>query len=541
MSGNRMMGCWFVFSLSWIVVSFAHGQDTASGKTISISQSFPRGIVTESEYVILGHVHVTNGNLYRNPLNYLSTDFISVAGCDIIECCLPPSKGGGVVFYDENKHFISGMNTEEGGRIKVRMPDATSFVRLSRRTDLAGLRYGARLYSSTTATDHALLMECHEIIQRLNSNLYSGLVSDFFPVFVQGDLACNKAEDKGINASDNNSDKCHPIFRIPIHLKTKHGTILVACNSILTQEEIKEYSIVIARSVNGGQTFEKRLICKGANLSMIYDKQHDCIFFLHGLNYSISTNDGQTWSDFMPMNIEKPQGWEKFYASPTTGIQLENGILAAPYILMNGSGKGISKNANAVVYSADFGKTWKVTAVTPDTIIANETTIAEYAPNQIIINARGGTEVQWGSPNPGRRVFVPVTPSQSERKDWHVKEWKLHESDKQLIEPICNASFIACQYGKYRFGLFCNPHTTGKERKNLMLQVSSDFTHWTKVGLLTPFNRVVYGYCSLNYQSGRLSFVYEDKECGIIYADLTPFMDEILTKMIANKMLYKIN
>lgn len=541
MSGNRMMGCWFVFSLSWIVVSFAHGQDTASGKTISISQSFPRGIVTESEYVILGHVHVTNGNLYRNPLNYLSTDFISVAGCDIIECCLPPSKGGGVVFYDENKHFISGMNTEEGGRIKVRMPDATSFVRLSRRTDLAGLRYGARLYSSTTATDHALLMECHEITQRLNSNLYSGLVSDFFPVFVQGDLACNKAEDKGINASDNNSDKCHPIFRIPIHLKTKHGTILVACNSILTQEEIKEYSIVIARSVNGGQTFEKRLICKGANLSMIYDKQHDCIFFLHGLNYSISTNDGQTWSDFMPMNIEKPQGWEKFYASPTTGIQLENGILAAPYILMNGSGKGISKNANAVVYSADFGKTWKVTAVTPDTIIANETTIAEYAPNQIIINARGGTEVQWGSPNPGRRVFVPVTPSQSERKDWHVKEWKLHESDKQLIEPICNASFIACQYGKYRFGLFCNPHTTGKERKNLMLQVSSDFTHWTKVGLLTPFNRVVYGYCSLNYQSGRLSFVYEDKECGIIYADLTPFMDEILTKMIANKMLYKIN
>lgn len=51
-----------------------------------------------------------------------------------------------------------------------------------------------------------------------------------------------------------------------------------------------------------------------------------------------------------------------------------------------------------MVYSADFGKTWKVTAATPDTIIANETTIAEYAPNQIMINARGGTEVHWGSP-----------------------------------------------------------------------------------------------------------------------------------------------
>ena len=74
-----------------------------------------------------------------------------------------------------------------------------------------------------------------------------------------------------------------------------------------------------------------------------------------------------------------------------------------------------------------------------------------------------------------------------------------------------------------------------------MLQVSSDFTHWTKVGLLTPFNREVYGYCSLNYQNGQLSFVFEDKECGILYADLTPLMDEILTKMVVNKILYQEN
>lgn len=535
MPENRTISYLLILTLPWVIAPFIHGQKNTSDKTISISQLYSHKIVTESEYVIHGHVLVTDGKLHSNPANYSSTDFISVADCDIIECNLPPSKGGGVAFYDNEKRFISGINTEEGGRIKVKMPDATSFVRLSRRTDLPGLKYGARLYSSTVVTDHALLIECHENTQRLSSSLYSGLVPNFFPVFVPGDSICSKM---GISAIDKNRNECQ-VFRIPIHLKTKHGTILVVCNSILKHECAKEYSVVIARSVDGGQTFEKRQICKGVNLSMIYDKQHDCIFFLHGLNYSISTDDGQTWSDFMPMNIEMPQGWEKFYASPTTGIQLENGILAAPYILMNGSGKGILKNANAVVYSADFGKTWKVTAVTPDTIIANETTIAEYAPNQIMINARGGTEVQWESPNPGRRVFIPATLSKSDRKDWQIKEWKLHESDKLLIEPICNASFIACQYGKHRFGLFCNPHTAGKERKNLMLQVSSDFTHWTKVGLLTPFNRKVYGYCSLNYQNGQLSFVFEDIECGILYADLTPFMDEVLTKMIANKMLYK--
>lgn len=536
MAGNRTISIWLIFTLPWITAPFIHGQDTKSDKTISISQPYSRKIVMESEYVIPGHVRITDGKLRSSPSNYLSTDFINVADCDIIKCYLPPSKSGGVAFYDENKRFISGINTEKGGIIKVKMPEATSFVRLSKRTDLAGLRYEVQMYSSRAKISHALLIENHEITQRLNSSLYSGLTPNFFPVFVPGESICNN---KRINPTDKIRNECQPVFRIPIHLKTKHGTILVVCNSILEQKGVKNHSVVIARSDNNGQTFNKREICKGTNVSMIYDKQHDNIFFLHGLNYSVSTDDGRTWSDFMPMNIEKPKGWEKFYVSPTIGIQLENGILATPYILMNGSEKKISKNANAVVYSADFGKTWKVTAVTPDTIIANETTIAEYAPNQIMINARGGTEVQWGSTNPGRRIFVPATPSKNDRNYWHVREWKLHESDKQLLEPICHASFIACQYGKHRFGLFCNPYTIGQERKNLLLQVSYDFKHWTKVGLLSPFNRVVYGYCSLNYQNGQLSFVFEDKECGILYADLTPFMDEILTKMAANKVLYE--
>lgn len=87
------------------------------------------------------------------------------------------------------------------------MPDATSFFRLSRRTDLAGQRY----------------------------------------------------------------DECHLTFRIPIHLKTKHGTILIACNSILEREKVTDYSVVIARSVDGDKTFEKRQICTEVNLSLIYD------------------------------------------------------------------------------------------------------------------------------------------------------------------------------------------------------------------------------------------------------------------------------
>ena len=500
----------------------------------------PIKIVCDEDYTLVGHISNTNGILMASPPNYLSTSYIDVSGCDVIECQLPQSKCGGLAFYDADKRFLSAISSENGENIKIKLPQNTFYIRLCKRTDLIGISYYAKLYSSDNRNVQAGIQEIFNQTQNLTGGLYAALTPDYITVFQCDDIAYNEIDGNGshvINPSI--KEKYYSIFRIPIHLKTKQGTIIVAAEAKRKQKGMEGNSVIMARSTNGGKSFEKWQMCKGYNPCLIYDEQHDRILFFHGLNYSVSTDDGQTWSDFKPMNIKKPQGWEKFYTSPTVGIQLENGILAVPYILMNGSGKDISKNANAVVYSADFGKTWKVTAVTPDTIIANETTIAEYAPNQIMINARGGTEVHWGSPNPGRRVFVPATPSKSDRKDWHINEWKLHESDKQLIEPICNASFIACQYGKHHFGLFCNPHTTGKERKNLMLQVSSDFTHWTKVGLLTPFNRVVYGYCSLNYQNGRLSFVFEDKECGILYTDLTPFMDEILTKMAANKIIYQ--
>lgn len=536
---RKIFGWSLIVSL-WINMPFALGQEKAFSEITHISQPFPYRIITENDFSVIGYVHAVKGTWFTIPTNYKSTDYIAVTGGSMIECNLPPSKGAGVAFYDANKHFISGLNSEEGGVIKMKMSDSTSFIRLSKRTDLQGLEYWAKLYFSQTINDSTLLSSNNETVQRLNMGLYSGLIPDYSPVFGRGDFAYNKSAKNEIVIKNSNPNDClYPLFRIPIHLKTKHGTVLVAANAIYGQEGVGRYSIVIARSTDGGKTFEKQQLCNGSNLSMVYDEQNDRIFFFHGLTYAVSTNDGKTWSEFKSLGIEKPKGWEKFYASPTVGIQLTNGILAVPYILMNGSDTKITQNANAVVYSVDFGKTWSVTTATPDSIIANETTIAEYASNQIMINARGGTEVAWGSNNPGRRVFVSVTSSKRDRKDWKIEGWRLHDSDKQLIEPICNASFISCIYGKHRFGLFCNPHTKMKERKNLMLQVSSDFKHWTKVGLLTPYNRATYGYCSLNYQDGKLSFVFEDKECGILYADLTPFMGEILTKMVVNTMLYE--
>lgn len=530
----------FILLVSTVIFkhNYAYGQERNMEKESFSSQFFPLITIIDTDYFIKGHISNQNGMLIASPSNYMSTDFINVWDCDVIECNLPPSKGGGVAFYDKNKRYLSALSLDDGGFLKVKMPQRTSFIRLCKRTDLSGITYYAKLFKSDYRNKNETLQEQTDLLQHLNMGLYAALTPNYTPVFQQGDFTYNAIDKNGIAFIDSNIKEYYqPVFRIPVHLKTKHGTIIVTAEAIRKQKGIEGKSVVLARSTNKGKSFEKHYICEGDNQCLIYDERYDRIFLLHGLAYSISMDDGQTWSEFKPMNINKPKGWERIYPSPTTGIQLSNGILAAPYILMNGAGKRITQNANAVVYSTDFGETWNITATTPISIIANETTIAEYTPNQIMINARGGTEVHWNSENPGRRVFVPATISQNDRNDWNIEKWVLHESDKQLIEPICNASFVACKYGKYRFGLFCNPYTKEKVRKNLILQVSYDFSHWSKVGLLTPYDRELYGYCSLNYQNKNLSFVFEDIECGILYADLSLYMDEILAKMIVNKLV----
>lgn len=104
----------------------------------------------------------------------------------------------------------------------------------------------------------------------------------------------------------------------------------------------------------------------------------------------------------------------------------------------------------------------------------------------------------------------------------------MHDSDTVLKELVCNASFIKIEYKGRSIGLFCNPQSNDGKRKNLTLQISSDFNTWHKFAVLTPLNKEVYGYCSMSYINGKLSFVYEDIQYGILYADLSYLLCDIL-------------
>ena len=429
--------------------------------------------------------------------NYLSTDFIDVSGFSFVEYTLPVSIIAGITFYDSKKNLIDGFCSTKKSGIFMSIPLNVSYARFSQRTD--------------TNRDYTILLH-----KRDNRPKYNQLNLNYRQVFSH--------EEFGKDA----------IARIPIHIRTNTGSLIVACEAKIRKNNKTESFVYLARSEDEGNSWQKQLLYKGGNPNLVYDKVNNRVFALNGFNYYVSDDDGKSWSKEKPLRIKVPHGWEYCYQAPTTGIQIQNGIMATVYEAFRGHRNMITSNSNFLVYSRDYGNTWETTPTTPESIIANEATLVEFEPDQIMINARGGTEVFWNSPNPGRRIFVPIKKMDNRKEKWNIDSWITHSSDCKLIEPLCSASFISVVYEGRRYGLFCNPYTNKFPRKNLMLQISDDYTTWYPIGLLTKQDEEVLGYCSLYFNINRLSFVYEDIDKGIMFSDMSDYM-EILMKEYRRK------
>lgn len=345
--------------------------------------------------------------------------------------------------------------------------------------------------------------------------------TEYVSVFNKEMFPYNAVDANGFPFLDKNIKELYlPLIRIPAHIETSKGTIIVATEVQLKEGGLNTKSVCVARSKDRGNSWNYKFLYVGGNPNIIYDKQNESIFFMAGAKYYKSIDDGLTWTEREMPDIRRPQGWSQFFQSPTTGIQLSNGILVTVYELFDGSGKNIKRNANVLVFSRDYGETWEMSAITPDSILLNEATIAEYEKNQIMINSRGGTEIFWRDSNPGRRILIPAIKSSSDRTAWAVNNWGLDSSDKQLIEPICNASFISFKKNGHFESYFCNPYVSSGKRRNLTLQYSKDMHKWQTVTLMTEKEQEVYGYCSLCRINNHLTFVYEDMHNGIMFKDI---------------------
>lgn len=188
-------------------------------------QPYPIKIVCDGDYTIAGHISNTNGMLMVSPPNYSSTSYIEVSGYDVIECQLPQSKCGGLAFYDADKRFLSAISSKNGEKIQSNIPQNAFYMRLCKRTDIVSISYYAKLYKSDNRNVQAIIQEIHNQIKSLNGGLYAALVADYITVFQRDNFAYNEVDRNGCHVINPNiKEKYYSIFRIPIHLKTKHGT-----------------------------------------------------------------------------------------------------------------------------------------------------------------------------------------------------------------------------------------------------------------------------------------------------------------------------
>ena len=181
-----------------------------------------------------------------------------------------------------------------------------------------------------------------------------------------------------------------------------------------------------------------------------------------------SDNEGQTWSEPREITASvKQENWTWYATGPCHGIQLKQGAHKGRLLIPCDHIEALTKKYYShTIYSDDQGQSWKLGGTTPQDQV-NECTVAELPDGRVILNMRNYDR------------------SQQSRKISHSEDgglsWGDIQSDRTLIEPICQASMLLLNSGENAgpLLLFLNP-ADKKQRQNLTLRSSSDSGNsWT--------------------------------------------------------------
>ena len=260
----------------------------------------------------------------------------------------------------------------------------------------------------------------------------------------------------------------YPICRIPGLIITNMGTLIAyyECRSSLS--DWAEIDIKIIRSEDKGKTWETVTIIKGNGETLnnpVMFVQDDKIHLLFcknyaGLYYSISENDGKTFSEFQNIShFLEDIGFDYTVNAigPGHGIS-HNGNLIVPIWFAYNKEEPEKHQPSFLrtLYSLDNGKSWNIGEEIGKGVLVNpsEAAMAVCENDMVLISIRNENAEK------SRAFAISKT---------GFSNWEELNLNKNMADPICQGSMFNTESEIYHIN--CN-HS--EERKNLTIKISQD-------------------------------------------------------------------
>jgi sialidase-1 len=266
-------------------------------------------------------------------------------------------------------------------------------------------------------------------------------------------------------------------YRIPSVIVTAKGTVLAFCEGRKTgRGDTGDIDLLLKRSTDGGKTWGKTQVVWDdaantcGNPCPVVDAKTGTVWLLLTHNVGTdteativsgkskagrtawvtsSTDDGATWAKptEITKDVKKPE-WTWYATGPGVGIQLKSGRLLIPCDSKSDGGK---VRESHVIFSDDGGKSWKLGGVVGPQ--CNESQAVELADGSVMLNMR--------SFRGNNRRLVALSKDGGET-------FAKPEEDKELVEPVCQASILRLP-GEKGGILFSNPASTKREKMTVRL------------------------------------------------------------------------
>ena len=318
-------------------------------------------------------------------------------------------------------------------------------------------------------------------------------------------------------------------YRIPAVVRAADGDILAFAEARHeSSKDNGDIDIVMKRSSDGGHTWSEAVtvwddadnVC--GNPSPVVDRitgrlillacwnDHDGKYKLTHGTYEArrvfvmtSDDNGYTWSTPRDITADvKLPDWKWYATGPCHAIQLQGGRIVVPCNHGLQPDKSEMGTCSHVIYSDDGGQSWHIGG---DAGIGNESTVTELSNGDVMLNMRGGRPKDRASLGYAR--IVAVSHDQGLTFDTPFR-------DRQLIEPVCNASICNLATGTKpsRQLAFSNPCDSTK-RRSMTLQVSPDDGRtWAKAALLSAWPSAYSDVMAMG--DGSVGVLYENGKKG---------------------------